>query len=461
MSITKVHSHIDTKLPQYLQALKQLVAQPSISAQNIGVVECAHLLQSIMEDNGIKSQLYETPRHPLIYGEVKSSKPNAFTLLFYGHYDVQPPEPLEEWKSPPFEPTIREGRLYGRGVADNKGQLLAHIFALSSYVKTMGSLPITIKFLFEGEEESGSPHISSFVKENKDLLKTDLVFTSDGPMDTGDIPVILFGVRGILQVDLQIRTASFDNHSGNKGGVIANAAWELVHLLSTMKDREDRITIDGFYDGCLPPKEHDLELIKKLPYNPEQFAKDFGVASIDLEKEDFYKRLSLEPTLTINGLLSGYTGAGSKTIIPGYATAKLDIRLVHPMDPFAVLEKIKDHVAKVNDKVEVVYKGHMLPSRTDSQLPFCKKIIEGAEKVYGAQPLVMPSCGGSLPDYVWTKDLGVPSVIVPYANADEANHSPNENLRLDCFYKGIHASAQVIHELGAFQREIETSSLNR
>lgn len=453
MSIAEVHSHIEKKQSQYLQTLKQLVAQPSISAQDIGVTECAQLLKSILEEHGIKAQLYKTPKHPLIYGELISSKPEAFTLLFYGHYDVQPPEPLEEWKSPPFEPVIREGRLYGRGVADNKGQLLAHIFAISSYLETMGSLPINIKLLFEGEEESGSPHISSFVEENRDLLSTDLVYTSDGPMDGDDTPLILFGARGILQVDLHLRTANFDNHSGNKGGVIPNAAWDLVHLLSTMKDREDKVMIDGFYDDLLPPSKDDLELIHNLPYNPEQLAIDFGVPSIELTKEEFYKNQSLRPTLTINGLYSGYTGEGSKTIIPGYAVAKMDIRLVDPMDPFTILEKIKDHVAKINNRVEVVYKGHMYPSRTPSQLPFCKKIIQGVEKVYRKRPLAMPSCGGSLPDYVWTKELGVPSVIVPYANADEANHSPNENLRLDCFYKGIHASAQVIHELGSMQKD--------
>lgn len=453
MSIEKVHSYIDARSKQYLHILKRLVAQPSISAQNKGVRECAHLLKSMMEEMGIETRLLKTPGHPLVYGEVTSNDPKAFTLLFYGHYDVQPPEPLEEWMSPPFQPTIKNGRLYGRGTADNKGQLLAHLFAVSSFLETATTIPITIKFLFEGEEESGSPHISSYVKENKSLLDADLVYTSDGPLDPGGAPMVLFGVRGILQLELHLKTAEFDNHSGNKGGVIPNAAWELVHLLSTMKDREDRVTIDGFYHDLPPLTEYEQELIRTLPFNREEIARDFGVSSIDLTREDFYRRLTLEPTLTINGLASGYTGEGSKTIIPGYAVAKIDIRLVDPMDPLTILERVKRHVAAYNKEVEVVAQGYMLPSRSSPEIPSCRRVVEAVERANEKRPVLMPSCGGSLPDYVWTKILGVPSVIVPYANADEANHSPNENIELGCFYQGIHTSAQVIHELGDLRKE--------
>lgn len=445
--IQKVLNHIHRARAQHLDILKTLAAQPSISAQDKGVRQCAQLLQGMMEEMGITARQYETPGYPVVFGEVLGEKKEAFTLLFYGHYDVQPPEPLADWLSPPFEPTIRDGRLYGRGVADNKGQLLCHLLAVSSYLQALGSLPIHVKFLFEGEEESGSPYFPAFVQEKRDLLKAHLVYTSDGPMDTSGSPLVAFGVRGILSLEIILQTALFDNHSGNKGGVIPNAAWELIHLLSTMKDESGRVTIKGFYEDVRPPTSCEEELIEALPFIPEQLARDFGLSTIDLEKKTYYRRLMLEPTLTINGLNSGYLGKGSKTIIPGRAVAKLDIRLVLDMDPFDILEKIKGHVHRYSRGAEVVYQGHMLPSRTPPDFSACQRIVDGVAKAYGKKPYVMPSFGGSLPDSVWTKDLKIPSVLVPYANADESNHSPNENMRLDCFYRGIQASAQIIYEL--------------
>lgn len=449
MSVERVHAHIEASHGEYLDLLKELAAQPSISAQDTGVSQCADLLERLMKEMGITVRQYETPGQPVVYGEIPGNRREDFTLLFYGHYDVQPPEPLCEWMSPPFEPTLRGGRLYGRGVADNKGQLLCHLLAVWSYLRTLGSLPLHAKFLFEGEEESGSPHLPAFVRENRDSFTADLVYTSDGPMDTSGTPIVAFGVRGILSLEIVLETASFDNHSGNKGGVIPNAAWELTHLLSSMKDEKGRVTVDGFYEDVRPPTPEEEALIQKLPYHPWELAQDFGVDTIPFDKKTFYRRLMLEPTLTINGLQSGYQGAGTKTIIPGRASAKLDIRLVMDMDPFAVLEKIKEHVASHSQEAEVIYQGHMLPSRTSPHLWPCQQVIAGVEKAYGRVPLVMPSFGGSLPDSVWTQELGIPSVLVPYANADEANHSPNENLKLDYFYRGIHASAQVIHQLGS------------
>jgi acetylornithine deacetylase/succinyl-diaminopimelate desuccinylase-like protein len=384
----------------------------------------------------------------VLYGEVESPQPDAFTLLFYGHYDVQPPEPLEEWDSPPFEPIVREGRLWGRGVADNKGQLLTHVLAVKSYLAVHDSLPVNVKFVFEGEEESGSVHLPEFIEEHRDLLAADLVYTSDGPLhETGD-PVVFFGVRGILNVELRLRTAEHDNHSGNKGGVVPNAAWELVDVLSTMKDEEDRVLIPGFYDDVLPPDEASLQLIEDLPYDPDSLAEVFGVEQLGLSKEEYYRRLTLRPTLTINGLVSGYTGPGSKTIIPGQAVAKLDMRLVADQDPEKIFEMVKAHVSKVNPDVEVVHHGHMYPSRTRPDLPAGQKVVRAVEAGAGEEPIVTPALGGSLPDYVWTKLVGLPSVGVPYANADEANHAPNENMEVDLFYRGIRVSAQVMHELG-------------
>jgi len=423
VSIMKIHNHINAHSDEYLETWKQLVSQPSISAQNKGVRDCALLLKGMMEKAGIDVRLIETPGQPVVFGEVSCGRPGAFTILFYGHYDVQPPEPLLEWDSPPFEPTVRDGRLYGRGAADNKGQLLAHVLAVKSYLAAGDSLPVNVKFVFEGEEESGSVHLPGFIEENRGFLTADLVYTSDGPLHDTGAPVVFFGVRGILNVEIQLMTATHDNHSGNKGGVIPNAAWELVELLHTMRTEDGQVAIEGFYDDVQPPDETTLELLRALPYDPERLASVFGVPRIKLSREEFYRRLALEPTLTINGLVSGYTGEGSKTIIPGRATAKMDMRLVADQDPFDIFDKVKAHVKRHHPEARVIHQGHMLPSRTRPDIPAGQSIISAVQKACKQQPIVMPALGGSLPDYVWTKVLGLPSVGVPYANADEANHA--------------------------------------
>ncbi len=447
MTIDKVRQHIDTMKNEDLQTWMDLVTQPSISAQGVGVEECADLLYGIMSDAGIAVEKYETLGFPILYGHASCGRSDAPTVLFYGHYDVQPPEPLEQWDSPPFEPTIRDGRLYGRGTGDNKGQLLPHILAVRSYL-AQGELPVNVKFVFEGEEESGSPSLRAFVPQHKDLLTADLVVTSDGPLHESGAPVVFFGARGLMGVELVVQTARHDNHSGNKGGVIPNAAWELVRLLSTMMDENDQITIDGFDDGVLPPTALQLEMIDSLPFDPQHSARVFGVESIDLDRREFYTRLMMRPTLTINGMESGYTGPGTKTIIPSRASVKMDMRLVPDQDPEAMLTKIKAHVAKHSPYAQVIHTKHSLPSRTDPDFPAARAVIKGVEKARGQKALVMPSLAGTLPDYIWTKLLGLPSVGVPYANADEANHAPNENMELQCFFNGIHSSACIIDELG-------------
>lgn len=447
--IEKVKAHIDSKREEYFQLWKDLVAQPSVSAQKLGVRECAELLKGMMEQAGVKAKLIETSGEPMVYGEVRSSKLNVPTVLFYGHYDVQPPEPIEAWISPPFEPTVRDGRLFGRGTADNKGQFLGHLFAVRSYLEATGDVPVNVKYVFEGEEESGSPHMREFIDAHRDLLEADIVYNSDGGMSDRDVPLLFFGVRGMLQVELSLETASQDNHSGNKGGVIPNAAWEMVHLLSTLQDKNRKVTVKGFYDDVRPPSDYDWELIRALPYDPEALAPIYGVEKIELDKEEFYYRLMFQPTMTINGLVSGYTGPGPKTIIPGQATAKLDMRLVADQDPMDIFEKLKAHIAERNPKVKVILRGAMLPSRTPTDLPICKTVVNAIRKAYQQEPMVMPLIGATNPDYVWTKILGLPSVCVPYANADESNHAPNENMRIDLFYAGIHASAHVIHEIAA------------
>jgi len=447
VSMEKVREYVANNEDQFLEKLFVLLRQKSISTQNIGIAETSEMLKEIMEAIGIKTQLIPTDGYPVVYGEIIND-PHAFTLLIYGHYDVQPPDPVEKWDSPPFEPTIRDGRIFCRGAGDNKGQLMAQLLAIETYQNVVGKLPINVKFVFEGEEENGSPHLASFVEKHKELLKADLVYTSDGPMHDSGAPFVLLGVRGMLYVELNAKGAHWDNHSGNKGNIVPNPAWELIDLLKTMRDDEGNILIEGFYDDVRKPTEKEIALIKSLPFNREELAEQVGYKDLNMTGEEYYKKLTLEPTFNIAGFTSGYGGEGTKTIIPATATVKMDMRLVVDQDPEDIFKKFKRHVKKHAPSVEVSNLGMMDPSRTAANLPVVETIKGAVEKAYQQPPIMQPSMGGSLPDYVWTKILNTPSVVVPYANFDEANHSPNENIGLKNFFDGIICTCHVINELG-------------
>ena len=448
MKKSEIHSLIDLNRQGSIDTLIELVKQPSVGSDYNATKKCAEVLKDIMISYGIDSQVYETEGNPIVYGEVKAANKDTKTVLFYGHYDVQPPEPLDEWITPPFEPEIRNNRLYGRGAGDNKGQLLAHVLAVKAILEKEGSVPINIKFVFEGEEEMGSGSLGTFVEKNKELLDADVVITSDGPIHDSGVYFVVFGVRGVMNFKLELTTATTDNHSGNKGGVIPNSAWLLNDVLSSMKDDNDFVLIEGFYDDVIKPTESEFGLIDNLPYNPESLAKVYGVEKITLDKKSYYERLMFLPTLTINGLASGYTGEATKNIIPRKAIANMEVRMVKDQNPDDLLEKIRKHVNKVNPNVIVTkQKEDMLPSRTSSELEVSKKVIEAVKKAHNIDPIVLPSMGASLPDFIWTKVLGKPSIMVPYANADEANHAPNENMDLDCYMHGIHCTVEIIDGL--------------
>jgi acetylornithine deacetylase/succinyl-diaminopimelate desuccinylase-like protein len=456
MSLNKIHEHIDSNMNTYIQELMNLVAYPSVSSQKEEVRSCGLYLNELMNEIGFQSSLYETNGNPIVFGTLQGDSHQGPTILFYGHYDVQPPDPLEDWQSPPFKPEIRNGRIYGRGTGDNKGQFLCHLLAIKSYMETHGSLPITVKVILDGEEEIGSPSLLGFVQDNEKMLKADVVLTSDGPIHDSGSPMVVFGVRGVMNFELILETGKIDNHSGNKGGIIKNAAWEMVNLLSTMKDDEGNVVIEGFYDDVFKPTDYDMTLIDALPFNPDSMAEVCQVKSIDLDKRTFFERLMFWPTLTINGLNSGHIGPGTKNIVPHKAVAKMEVRLVLDQDPVDILRKVENHVKRSHAMVQVVSQEEdMRPSRTSAELEVSKAVVEAVAKGFGEKPIVMPSMGGSLPDFVWTKGLGVPSIMIPYANADEANHAPNENMSIECFNKGIHASAQIIYELSKLTEKID------
>lgn len=447
MRIAKLRERIEACREPYLDLLFEQLRQPSISAQGIGMRECAEGTARMMEYCGLATRMIETDGFPVVYGE-RIVHPEAFTLLMFGHYDVQPPEPLEAWLSSPFEPTIRNGRIYARGAGDNKGQHMAKLLGIRTYVDVFGELPINIKFVLEGEEEVSSPNLAAFVTANRELLKADLVYTSDAPMPAGDRPCLRLGARGLLYAELTAHGADRDNHSGNTGGVVPNAAWTLVQLLGTMRDRDGRVLIEGFYEGVEEPTEAELRHLAAMPYDKVTIGRDIGYAALELDGVEYYRRLMFEPTLNICGIQSGYTGPGSKTVTPAAAMAKLDMRLVGGQDPERLAEQLKTHVRRHAPGVEVYVLGSSWPSRTSSELEVVRVVAEAVQASYGIEPIIEPSLGGTLPDYVWTRLLGLPSVMVPYANSDEANHAPNENIKVDCFLDGIRCTAAVIDGLG-------------
>jgi acetylornithine deacetylase/succinyl-diaminopimelate desuccinylase-like protein len=448
-ALAAVFEHIETNRVAFLNRLVAYLRHPSISAENIGIAEVGALLVDMLTDIGLETNLVPTVGHPMVVARWEKA-PGKPTVLLYGHYDVQPPDPLDKWLSPPFEPTIRDGRLYARGVGDNKGQHFAQILAIESHLKVHGTLPCNVILLLEGEEEIGSPHIADFVRANKDVLKADLAVTADGPRHASGVAAIKFGSRGVVSFELRCRHASRDVHSGNFGGVVPNPIWTLVHLLGTMKNAGGEITIAGFHDGIEPPSSEEVAAIERLPLDVEAVHKSLGLARLDAPAErPFYERLCFRPTLTINGFHGGYGGIGTKTVLPNEAFVKCDVRLVEAQDPEDILRKIAGHVAKHSPEVEFIAADRgMQPSKTPIASSFTAVLRRAFVAAQGAEPLLIPAGFGSLPGYVFTKILGIPAFVTPYANPDEANHAPNENLTLECFYSGLRTGAALLHELG-------------
>ncbi|MEZ4736822.1 MAG: M20/M25/M40 family metallo-hydrolase [Caldilineaceae bacterium] len=446
-----VFAHIDQQRDTFINRLLTYVAQPSISAHGVGIGEVADFLLQRLQALGMEAQLMSTAGWPMVVGR-RFDAPGKPTVLLYGHYDVQPPDPLEEWISPPFAPTIRDGRIYARGVGDNKGQHFAQLLAIESLLATQGTLPCNVIVLLEGEEEIGSPHIADFIRQQGDLLRCDLVVTADGPVHESGCSCVMFGVRGVLSFELRARGANTDLHSGNWGGVVPNPIWTLIHLLATMKNAQGQITIDGFYDDVLPPTSLEQQALDALPLDQARIMQELALTNLDAPADrPFFERLMFYPTFTINGFHGGYGGPGSKTVLPHEAFVKCDIRLVEAMTLEETLAKVKAHVARHAPAVEVIYQGGMEPSKAPIESPYTEPIRQALRAGQGEEPLLIPSAGGSLPDYVFTKILGVPAFGTPYANPDERNHAPNENMEVERFIKGIKTGAALLLALGRIE----------
>lgn len=447
--LTPTFAHIERNRDAFLSRLFAYLRMPSISAHGLGIAENAQFLVRELTGLGFDTEAVPTSGWPMVLGR-RDVDPALPTVMLYGHYDVQPPDPLELWVSPPFEPTIRDGRIFARGVGDNKGQHFAQLLAIESLLAASGTLPCNVIVLLEGEEEIGSPRMPEFVEQHRDRLKADLVIISDGPVHSSGRSTITFGVRGVASFELRARTARRDMHSGNWGGIAPNAIWTLVHLLATMKNARGEITIEGLCDNVQPPTDLEREAMARLPLDLPALMADMDLQRLD-EPADrpVFERTMFHPTLTINGLHGGYGGPGSKTVLPCEAVAKCDIRMVEAQTGDEVFEKVEAHVRKHAPEVQVVRQGSMDPSKTPLDSPFALPIREAIVAAQGAEPLLVPSAGGSLPNYVFTGRLGIPVFSVPYGNFDQANHAPNENMQLERFFAGIRTGAAMLAFLGA------------
>ncbi len=447
-----VFGYVDEHRQQFIERLQWLCRQPSIAAQNVGIQETARMVVQLMEHIGIKTRLYATDGAPVVYGVVGSG---PRTLLIYNHYDVQPPEPLEEWHSPPFAAEVRDGKLYARGAADNKGNLVARLSAVEAWLQTRGSLPLTVKFVVEGEEEMSSAHLHQFVRQHQELVQADGCLWEAGGKDIQENPGIYMGAKGILYVELEAAGANRDLHS-SQATIVPNPAWRLVWALSTLKDRSENILIEGFYDDVVEPGPEEVEHLRRLAaardddlrrrdLGIDQFL--LGVSGLQLVKRNLY-----QPTCTICGIGSGYTGPGSKTVLPHRATAKVDFRLVPHQRPEDILEKLKRHLAQHGfADVEVRMLGAEHPARTPVDSPLAGVVQETVKEIYGRDPIVSPLMAATGPMYELTAQFGIPTVGTGCGYAHSNGHAPNENIRLDDFFQHLKHVALLLERFAVVE----------
>ena len=455
----RVIDFINVNRERYLDELKALLAIPSISAlpeHKADVTRCAEWCGDEMRRVGLQNvKLIATPGFPVVYGDWLGA-PGAPTILFYGHYDVQPVDPLDLWQTPPFEATVRDGEIYARGSADDKGQVFMHLKAVEAHLKQNDKLPVNIKFILEGEEEVGSEHLDDFVRGHKADLKADVVVISDSPMFARGVPSICYGLRGLVYFQIDLRGSSTDLHSGSFGGAVANPAFVLAQMIAQMKDRGGHIKIPGFYDDVKPIEEAERTAWASLPFNEKTYKKDFGIPKLFGETDyTTLERTWARPTLEVNGLLSGFTGEGAKTVLPAVAMAKISMRLVPNQDPNKIADLFQAYVEKLAPKTVQIKVTRMhggKPWMTSYENPYVQAAGRAIEKGFGRQPIFTRE-GGSIPVVsTFQEELGLPSVLFGVGLPDENAHAPNEKLDVSNFHNGIIASAYLYDEISRTAR---------
>lgn len=450
MDMEPIYRYIDQHSQNFINDLSQLVRQPSVSAKGEGIQDCAKMVEHMLQDVGFSTKMLpEKGGNPVVFGELKSENSQK-TLLFYDHYDVQPPEPLEEWKFDAFSGRVHEGRLYGRGSSDNKGNIISRIKAVEAFLNTIGVVPVNVKFFVEGEEEIGSPHLKPIMDQYKKIFSNDVTIWEFGGTNYEGCPEIYLGLKGVLSVELKAKGAVRDAHSAN-APIIPNPAWRLIWALNTMKDSQDQILIEGFYDNVQQPSKEDLQVLSEVPLEEEKIKTTFGLKEFLQGRTGMIakKELLLSPTCTINGFLTGYTGPGSKTVLPREAMAKLDFRLVPNQKSDEIYEKVVNHLEKKGFRdVETIKYGSTEPTRTPVTDPFVKIVADAAEKIYKKKTVIYPTSAGSGPMHLFRNLLNCPVVSAGCSHADAKVHAPNENVTIDGFIKGTKFMATIINDLG-------------
>jgi len=451
------NEYIRSNSERFLEELKDFLRIPSISTDPERAADVARAAQWVADKlraAGLENvEIIPTAKHPLVYADWLHA-PGKPTVLCYGHYDVQPPDPLEEWVSPPFEPTVRDGNLYARGSADDKGQMYMHVKAVETLFALYGKLPVNVKFLIEGEEEVGGASVAKFVAENPQKLKADAALVSDTALYAEDMPTLCTGLRGLVYMEVEARGPARDLHSGLYGGAAPNAVYGLIELLAKAKDAEGRILLPGFYEDVAEPARAEIESWKSLPFSEKEFLeKEVGSECLVGEPDrTVLERVWSRPTLEVHGIAGGFTGAGAKTVIPAAAVAKVSMRMVPNQDPEKMFRLFADWaVANAPKGIRIaVRKLSASPAVVvNPDHPAIHTAAEAFREVLG-KPTVFIRSGGSVPivgDFA--RHLGIPTVMMGFGLPDDGLHSPNEKFRLENFYQGTKTVAAFFERYGA------------
>ncbi len=439
-----IQAYIADHMDETVDRLKSFCRQPSIAAQGEGMAEMAALVRDALTEVGAQAEIIPTEGYPVVLGRLEGE--GEKTLMFYNHYDVQPPDPLDLWDSPPFEPTVRDGHLYARGVADNKGNLVARLAAVEAWLAVRGRLPLNILFVVEGEEEIGSPNLGRFAERNREKLRADGCIWESGYKDTKGRLRVLLGVKGILAVELRAQGASRDLHSAN-AAIIESPVWRLVWALNSLKGPDERIRIPGFYDDVRPPDERDRAMLAAWDYDEEGVLTEYNLDRflLDLRGEALKEKLLFQPTCNICGFHSGYGGPGLKTVLPAEARAKLDFRLVPDQNPHDILEKLRAHLdAQGFGDIEIVAESPEFPARTDPDDPLVDAVVGSARRIYGTEPVVLPLMAATGPMYELCQRWNLPAAGAGVGWFGSRGHAPNENIRLEDLRQGIEHIAALM-----------------
>jgi acetylornithine deacetylase/succinyl-diaminopimelate desuccinylase-like protein len=444
----EVFRQIDASSDKFVEQLRALCRQPSVSAQNLGLNETAELVSKFLKETGFTVEAFSPSNGPPVVFAELPSKTGRKTLVVYNHYDVQPVEPVELWKNPPFSATVEDGRVYARGASDNKGNIISRLMAINAFLNVTRDVPCNIKWVIEGEEEIGSPHFSEFITRYKDRLTGDSGIWEFGGLDYEDRPLVTLGLKGMLYVEFRVQTALKDSHSAG-AAVVENPAWRLVRMLDTITDEDGRIMVEGWYDNVKPFTQEELEVIRAMPLEEHSIRDELGVKNFlfGLTGFEFKKAFYGNPTANIAGIWSGYTGPGHKTVLPSVAQAKMDFRLVPNQDPVKLAEKLRQHLVRHGfADVEVNLQAKNPAARTPIDAPIAKIAARAGREAFHKEPVTLVTSAASGPMHYFTNTLGLPTVAIGCNHAKSNTHAPNENQRIDVFVQGSKWIARVIEE---------------